>query len=51
MAGRIIVPPMSEERDRVALPLAYVNYLLDAVDKPLIVAERNGNLLLVSSRA
>jgi signal transduction histidine kinase len=51
MAGRIIVPPMSEERDRVALPLAYVNYLLDALEKPLVVAERSGNLLLVNSRA
>ncbi len=51
MAGRIVVSPMSEERDRVALPLVYVNNLLDAVEKPLIVAERSGNLLLVNSRA
>ena len=51
MAGRVTMPPLSEERNRMALPLGFVNVLLDALEKPLIVAERNGSLLLVNSRA
>lgn len=51
MAGRIVLPPISEDRNRATLPLGFVNGLLDTLDKPLIVAERNGNLLLVNTRA
>jgi signal transduction histidine kinase len=51
MAGRIILPPISEERNRATLPLGFVNGLLDTIEKPLIVAERSGNLLLVDGRA
>ncbi len=51
MAGRTVLPPMSEDRHRVALPIRFVGGLLDKVEKPLIVAERSGNLLLVNSRA
>ena len=51
MAGRIVIPPMSEERNRGSLPLGFVNTLLDKIEKPLIVAERSGNLLLVNRRA
>jgi signal transduction histidine kinase len=51
MAGRIVMPPLSEERNRAVLPMSFVSGLLDKVEKPLIVAERNGNLLLVNSRA
>jgi signal transduction histidine kinase len=51
MAGRVTMPPLSEERNRIALPLGFVNVLLDALEKPLIVAERSGSLLLVNSRA
>src|SRR3979490_2859470 len=50
MAGRIATPPMSEE-NRVVLPLGFVRGLLDTMEKPLIVAERSGNLLLVNTRA
>jgi signal transduction histidine kinase len=50
MAGRIAVPPMSEE-NRSTLPLGFVRGLLDTIEKPLIVAERSGNLLLVNARA
>ncbi len=50
MAGRIAMPPMSEE-NRVVLPLGFVRGLLDTIEKPLIVAERSGNLLLVNTRA
>jgi signal transduction histidine kinase len=42
---------MSEERNRATLPLVFVTALLDKIEKPLIVAERSGNLLLVNTRA
>jgi signal transduction histidine kinase len=51
MAGRIVMPLMSEEGNRAVLPLGFVRGLLDTIEKPLIVAERNGNLLLVNTRA
>jgi signal transduction histidine kinase len=51
MAGRIALPPMSEEGNRTAMPLGLVRGLLDTIDKPLLVAERSGNLLLINTRA
>src|SRR6266850_1090530 len=51
MSGRIAVPPLSDERNRTVLPMGYVRGLLDKVEKALLVAERNGDLLLVNSRA
>jgi len=42
---------MSEEGNRTVLPLGYVTALLDAMEKPLIVVERSGNILMVNSRA
>ena len=51
MSGRIVVPPLSEEQNRGVLPMGLVCGLLDKVEKALIVAERNGDLLLVNSRA
>jgi len=51
MSGRIVVPPLAEERNPAVLPMAYVSGLLDKVEKALLVAERNGDLLLVNSRA
>src|SRR6267143_1315376 len=51
MSGRIVVPPLSDERNHAVLPMAYVSGLLDKVEKALLVAERNGELLLVKSRA
>jgi signal transduction histidine kinase len=51
MAGRVAMPPMSEERKRATLPMGFVNGLLDRLEKPLIVTEREGNLLLANSRA
>src|SRR5256884_3880201 len=51
MAGQITVPPMSEEGNRTVLPLCYVTALLDTMEKPLIVVERGGNILMVNSRA
>src|SRR5712691_2081617 len=51
MAGRIALPPMSEERNSAVLPLGIVSRLLDTIEEPLMVAERSGNLLLVNTRA
>src|SRR6267378_1351628 len=51
MAGRIVMSPLSEEGNRAFLPIGFVRGLLDTIEKPLIVTERNGNLLLVNSRA
>ena len=51
MPGRIVMPPIAEERNRASLPIGFVRGLLDAMEKPLIVAERSGRLLLVNTRA
>src|SRR5436853_3177606 len=51
MAGRIAVPPMAEEGSRALIPLDFVRGLFNTIEKPLIVAERNGNLLLVNTGA
>src|SRR5215831_6649729 len=51
MTGRIAMPPVAEDRSRRSLPLGAVSQLLDTLDKPLIVTDRSGTLLLVNARA
>jgi signal transduction histidine kinase len=51
MAGRIVTPLMSEEGTRAVLPVGFVCGLLDTIEKPLMVGERSGKLLLVNARA
>src|SRR6266571_3226255 len=51
MAGRITMPPVAEEQNRSSLSVGAVNRLLDTFEKPLIVADRSGSLLLVNARA
>jgi signal transduction histidine kinase len=51
MSGRVALPPISEEGKRAVLPIGAVNRLLDTLEKPLLVAERNGGLLLINARA
>lgn len=51
MAGRIAMPAVAEERNRRFLPIGAINRLLDTLEKPLIVADRSGSLLLVNTRA
>jgi signal transduction histidine kinase len=51
MAGRIVVPPSSVERNRGSIPFGAVQGLLETLEKPFIVGERNGSLLLVNTRA
>ena len=42
---------MSEEGKRAVVPLGLVRGLLDTIEKPMIVAERSGNVLLVNTHA
>ncbi|HET8925080.1 MAG TPA: HAMP domain-containing sensor histidine kinase [Candidatus Acidoferrum sp.] len=51
MAGRVVVPPMADERNRMSFPADFVTGLLDTLDKSLLVTERGGNVLLANSRA
>src|SRR6266568_4648279 len=51
MTGRIAIPPVAEYRSRRSLPLGAVSRLLDTLERPLIVAERSGSLLIVNARA
>jgi len=51
MTERIAVPPIAEDRTRRSLPIGAVNRLLDALEKPLIVADRTGSLVLINTRA
>lgn len=45
------MPPVAEDRSRHSLPLGAVVRLLDILEKPLIVADRSGSLLLANARA
>jgi signal transduction histidine kinase len=45
------MPPISEDRKRVSLPIEAVNGLLDTLEKPFMVAERSGTLVLANTRA
>ena len=51
MSGRVAIPSISEEGKHAYLPIAAVNRLFDTIDKPLLVAERTGSLLLANARA
>lgn len=51
MPGSIATPPKSSDRKPASLPFAYVNGLLDSLDRPMLVAERTGSLLLLNQRA
>jgi len=51
MAGRIVLPSIPEEGNRTTLPIGFVRGLLDTIDKPLIIAEKSGSLLLINTRA
>lgn len=50
MVGRIAMPPAAAG-NRLSFPAGAVNHLLDTLEKPLIVADRSGALLLVNARA
>src|SRR5215831_4017193 len=51
MTERIAMPPIAEDRTRRSLPIGAVNRLLDTLEKPLIVADRSGSLVLINTRA
>ena len=47
---RSVFQPKSAEGTTDGLPLAFVNGLLDNVEGPLVVLERDGRVLLVNQR-
>ena len=51
MSGMIASSLISEPGKPSVLPFAFVNGLMDAVDKKLLVSDRSGRLLLVNLRA
>jgi signal transduction histidine kinase len=51
MAGRISIPPLSEQAKVAVLPARGLSGVLDTLDRCLIVAERDGMIVLANSRA
>jgi signal transduction histidine kinase len=51
MSGTIVTPRRGEQQTPAAFSYGMVNALLEALDTSLFVAERNGRLLLMNSRA
>ena len=51
MAGRISIPPLSEQAKVTVLPARGLSGVLDTLDRCLIVAERDGTIVLANSRA
>jgi signal transduction histidine kinase len=51
MAGRVSVPPLSEQVKTGLPPASALAGVLDALDRCLIVAERDGLIVLANSRA
>ena len=51
MSGTIVTPRRTEQRTPAVFSYGMVNALLEALDAPLFVAERNGRVLLMNSRA
>ena len=45
------MPPVVEDRSRRSVPLEAVRQVLDTLEKPLVVADRCGGLVLVNARA
>jgi signal transduction histidine kinase len=45
------MPPITDERNRASFPVSFVTGLLDTLEKPLVVTERGGKILLANSRA
>ena len=51
MSGRTVAPAVPDERKSGVLPTRFVGGLLDTVDKSMIVAERDGSVVLANVRA
>jgi len=51
MSGRSPALTLPNERRSAALPIRFVDSLLDTVDKPVLVADRSGAILLANTRA
>jgi signal transduction histidine kinase len=51
MAGSSVAPPLAEQRDPAGFSLSVVARLLDSLEESLLVAERNGRILLANQPA
>ncbi len=51
MSGHAVSPPITDQRSSQALSLGMVTALLDTLDKPVLVAERSGRIVLATIRA
>jgi signal transduction histidine kinase len=51
MSGRAAAPLTTDQRTSQAVSLGLVTALLDTLDKPVLVAERNGRIVLATIRA
>ena len=51
MAGRVSIPSLSEQAKVAVLPARGLSGVLDTLDRCLIVAERDGTIVLANSRA
>lgn len=51
MSGRVAIPPVSLEQKLWTIPAGTLSALLDMVEKPFLIAERSGTLVLSNLRA
>jgi signal transduction histidine kinase len=51
MAGQLIPPTLTEKRNFSSLPFESIVSLLDALDKPVLVADRSGKFVMVNAAA
>jgi len=51
MSGRVAIPPVSQEQKLWTIPAGTLGALLDMVEKPFLIAERSGTLVLSNTRA
>jgi signal transduction histidine kinase len=51
MSGSVVSPGLSSQRNQISFSGAVITELFEIIDKPLLVAERGGQILLINSRA
>ena len=51
MSGSVVSPAVPNRRSEEGFPRTVINRLLDTLDKSLIIAERDGQVVLINSRA
>ncbi|HXM94064.1 MAG TPA: HAMP domain-containing sensor histidine kinase [Candidatus Dormibacteraeota bacterium] len=50
MTGRVVTPPTTNDRNVAAVPFGIVIGLLDTLNAPFMVADRDGRLLVINAR-